>query len=57
MQNGFNGLFVGDSQQDEIFLVNNLIADNGKAPGTTGGRFGLLRESAAPGPVPGRVAS
>ena len=53
VQNGFNGLFVGDSLKDEIFLVNNLIADNGKAPGTTGGRFGLLRESTAPGTGPG----
>ena len=34
-------------------LVNNLIADNGKAPGTTGGRFGLPRESTAPGTGPG----
>jgi len=53
VRNGFNGLFVGDSLKDEIFLVNNLIVDNGKAPGTTGGRFGLLRESSAPGTGPG----
>lgn len=53
VQNGFNGLFLGDALKDEIFLVNNLIAANGTAAGTTGGRFGVLRESTAPGTGPG----
>ena len=56
VQNGFNGLFVGDSLKDEIFLVNNLIVGNGTSAGTTGGRFGVLRESTAPGTGPGTRA-
>jgi hypothetical protein len=51
--NGFNGVFVGDSLEDEIFLVNNLIVGNGTAAGTTGGRFGVFREPVAPGTGPG----
>jgi len=53
VRNGFNGFFVGDAMKDEAFLVNNLIAGNGTAPGVTGGRFGVFRESAAPATGPG----
>jgi hypothetical protein len=53
VQNGFNGLFVGDSLKDEIYLANNVIVGNGTSAGTTGGRFGVLRESTAPGTGPG----
>jgi hypothetical protein len=53
VQNGHNGFFLGDARKDEIFLVNNLIAGNGVASGVTGGRFGVLRESAAPATGPG----
>jgi len=53
VQNGFNGLFVGDSLKDEIVLANNVIVGNGTSAGTTGGRFGVFRESTAPGTGPG----
>ncbi len=57
VQNGFNGFFIGDAKKDEAFLVNNLIVGNGTAPGVTGGRFGVLRESAAPAAGPGYRAT
>lgn len=56
VRNGFNGLFIGDAKKDEAFLIN-LIVGNGTAPGVTGGRFGILRESAAPAAGPGYRAT
>ena len=57
VQNGYNGLFVGDSLKDEIFLVNNLIADNGKAPARRAAASGCCANPRRPGPVPGRATS
>ena len=41
--NGWSGVFV--TRSHTAWLVNNLITDNGTAPGSTGGRFGVSRES------------
>jgi parallel beta-helix repeat protein len=40
--NGWNGVRV--ARQHEITLTGNIISNNGTKPGTTGGRYGLLRE-------------
>jgi hypothetical protein len=50
--NGWNGLSIARSEG--VFLVNNLVIGNGYDIGTTGGRFGLKRESVAPGAGPGK---
>src|SRR5262249_35211711 len=40
------------SRNHETWLVNNAITGNGTATGTTGGRFGVVRESStSPDPV------
>ncbi len=41
--NQWNGLDV--ARNHTITLANNIINNNGTAPGTTGGRFGVRRES------------
>ena len=41
--NGWSGVFVTRGHQ--AWLVNNLITGNGTATGSTGGRFGVSRES------------
>ncbi len=38
-----NGISV--TQGQVVFVVNNAITNNGTATGTTGGRFGVIRES------------
>jgi hypothetical protein len=40
--NGWNGVSIG--RDHEVALVNNLVTGNGRAPGKTGGRFGVSRE-------------
>ncbi len=47
--NQWSGVSV--ARQHEVYLANNAITGNGTAPGSTGGRFGIARESAA-GPQP-----
>jgi hypothetical protein len=41
--NQWSGVSV--TRNHEIYLVNNAITANGTAPGSTGGRFGVSRES------------
>jgi hypothetical protein len=41
--NGWNGINVRRNQR--VILANNIIFQNGTASGTSGGRFGVLRES------------
>jgi hypothetical protein len=48
--NGWNGIEV--ARHHSVHLVNNLIVHNGQAAGSTGGRFGVLRESSTT-PLPG----
>jgi hypothetical protein len=43
--NGWNGINVARNHQ--IVLANNIIFQNGTASGTTGGRFGVQRESSS----------
>lgn len=43
VQNGWNGVEV--ARQHVIYLVNNLLSFNGTQSGSTGGRYGLLREA------------
>jgi K319L-like, PKD domain/Bacterial Ig domain/Right handed beta helix region len=48
--NGWSGVRV--TRNHEIFLVNNAITGNGTAPGSSGGRFGVAREtSTSPRPA------
>ena len=48
--NAWSGVHV--TRKHDIFLVNNAITGNGTAGGSTGGRFGIYRESsAAPQPA------
>src|SRR5213593_3071578 len=48
--NGWNGISV--TRNHDVLLVNNAITGNGVAPGTTGGRFGVTREtSSTPNPA------
>ncbi len=48
--NGWNGLRI--TRAHDAILVNNSITGNGTAPGTTGGRFGVSRESStSPNPA------
>ncbi|MGH7595558.1 MAG: right-handed parallel beta-helix repeat-containing protein [bacterium] len=42
VQNGWNGVEV--ARQHVIYLVNNIFSFNGTKSGSTGGRYGLLRE-------------
>lgn len=41
--NGWNGVWV--ARDHTTHLVNNLITHNGQAEGSTGGRFGVVRET------------
>ncbi len=43
VQNGWNGVDV--ARQHVIYLVNNILSFNGTKPGSTGGRYGVLREA------------
>ncbi len=42
VQNGWNGVEV--ARQHVIYLVNNILSFNGIKSGSTGGRYGVLRE-------------
>jgi hypothetical protein len=50
--NSWSGVHV--TRNHVIFLVNNAITGNGTAPGSTGGRFGVARESSN-GPRPADI--
>ena len=52
-RNGWNGVRV--ARQHEITLRQNNIRDNGTASGTTGGRFGILRERTPSTGLPGTI--
>ncbi|MDZ7290073.1 MAG: right-handed parallel beta-helix repeat-containing protein [candidate division KSB1 bacterium] len=43
VQNGWNGVEV--ARQHVIYLVNNILSFNGTKSGSTGGRYGVLREA------------
>ncbi len=43
--NQWNGVSIVQGQ--EIYLINNIITQNGVAAGSTGGRFGLQREKSS----------
>lgn len=45
VQNGWNGVDV--ARQHVIYLVNNILSFNGTKSGSTGGRYGVLREAMA----------
>jgi parallel beta-helix repeat protein len=46
--NGWNGLHVGRTVTDVVTLTGNAVHCNGTAGGTTGGRFGLFRQTVQP---------
>ena len=50
--NGWNGVNI--ARNHHVVLANNIIFQNGLASGTTGGRFGIQRES-SPNPHPADV--
>jgi HEAT repeat protein len=43
VRNGWNGVNV--ARQHVIYLVNNILSFNGTKSGSTGGRYGVLREA------------
>jgi hypothetical protein len=48
--NQWNGVWA--ARDHDLYLINNLILHNGQAAGTTGGRFGVVRENwTAPNPA------
>jgi hypothetical protein len=52
VRNGWNGVNV--ARQHVIYLVNNILSFNGTKSGSTGGRYGVLREAmTGPGEAPG----
>jgi len=50
--NAWSGVYV--TRDHEVFLVNNAITGNGTQSGSTGGRFGVSRESSTT-PHPGTI--
>jgi len=42
-KNGYNG--ITSAAEDYIYLVNNILSFNGTASGTTGGRYGVWRDT------------